>query len=66
MVQDLLDCFEKTTKVDLAHWPLRIETAKNPDNFGRWLARIYHTTEFGEMCVNAELLDRGLAVPYEK
>jgi micrococcal nuclease len=66
LVQDLLDCFEKTTKVDLAHWPLRIETAKDPDNFGRWLATIYFTTDFGEQSVNTELLDRGLAVPYEK
>lgn len=66
LVQDLLDTFEKTSKIDLACWPLRIETAKDPDNFGRWLARIFITTDFGESSVTAELLDRGLAVPYKK
>jgi micrococcal nuclease len=67
VVQSLLGCSEKTTKVDLAHWPLRIETAKNPDGFGRWLARIYFTTRGDiEVSVNAELLAAGLAVPYEK
>ncbi|MFQ5352340.1 MAG: thermonuclease family protein [Candidatus Binatia bacterium] len=65
-VQDLFDTFEKTTKIDLAYWPLRIETVKDPDNFGRWLARIFITTDFGESSVNAELIERGLAVPYEK
>ena len=65
-VKDMLDCFERTLKVDLAYWPLRIETAKDPDNFGRWLAKIYVTTLKGESSVNAELLDNGLAVPYEK
>lgn len=66
LVQEVLDCFEKTTKVDLAFWPLRIETEKNPDSFGRWLARIFWTDDDGEHCVNAELLDKGLAEPYEK
>lgn len=66
-VQEMLDCFEKTMLVDLGHWPLKIETAKNPDSFGRWLARIYFTDDAGvELSVNAELLSKGLAVPYEK
>jgi endonuclease YncB( thermonuclease family) len=65
-VMDLLDCFERTTVVDLATWPLRIETAKDPDNFGRWLAKIFFLHEDGtEGSVNAELLERGLASPYE-
>lgn len=65
LVQDLLDCFERTTIVDLAHWPLRIETEKDPDNFGRWLARIFFTDDGVERGVNAELLNAGLAKPYE-
>lgn len=66
-VQEMLDCFEKTMLVDLGHWPLKIETAKDPDNFGRWLARIYFMNDAGvELSVNAELLSKGLAVPYEK
>jgi endonuclease YncB( thermonuclease family) len=66
LVADLLNNFERTSKLDLSYWPLRIETAKDPDNFGRWLARIFLTTDAGEISVNAELLDRGLAVPYKK
>jgi len=65
LVQDLLDCFERTTVVDLAHWPLRIETAEDPDNFGRWLARIFFTDDGVERGVNAELLSAGLAEPYK-
>ena len=65
-VQGLLDTSEKTSKVDLKVWPLSIETAKDPDSFGRWLCRIFFTDDMGEMSVNAMLLERGLAVPYRK
>jgi len=65
-VQDLLETFEKTWDVNLKHWPLRIETAKDPDSFGRWLAQIFFTDDGIEKSVNAELLNAGLAVVYEK
>lgn len=65
-VQDVLDCPEKTLDMHLGFWPLRIETEKNPDSFGRWLCRIFWTDSFGEHSVNAELLERGLADPYKK
>jgi len=66
LVKELLDCFEKTMMVNLGHWPLRIETAKDPDNFGRWLARIYFMDGEEEKGVNAVLLEQGLAKPYER
>lgn len=72
LVQKMLARVEKTDLVNLSHWPLRIESAKDPDNFGRWLCRIFFMSEDSatggatEISVNAELLSRGLAVPYEK
>lgn len=74
LVQDLLDTFEKTWDVNLKTWPLRIESEKDPDNFGRWLCRIFFLIEedgeggieLVEKSVNAELLKEGLAKPYEK
>ena len=65
MVQELLDCFEKTWKVDLKYWPIRIETAK-ADSFGRWLARLFFLRDGKEVSVNGELMQANLAVPYEK
>lgn len=64
-VQEMFDIYEKTWKVDLRHWPLRIETEK-ADSFGRWLARIFFMNDGREISVGAELLREGLAVPYEK
>ena len=66
MVMDMLDCEETTWMVHLKEWPLRIETAKEPDNFGRFLARIFFMNDGAEISVNAELLREGLAVPYVK
>ena len=72
MVQDLLDTFEKTWDVNLKTWPLRIESAPDgdPDNFGRYLARIFFKVEKDgevvELSLNAELLREGLAKPYVK
>lgn len=66
LVQDLLDTFEKTWIVNLKEWPLRIESEKSADSFGRWLCRIYFSDDGVERCLNAVLLDEGLAVPYEK
>jgi endonuclease YncB( thermonuclease family) len=66
MVKDMLDCDETTWMVHLKEWPLRIETEKRPDNFGRWLARIFFMDGAIEVSVNAELLREGLAVPYVK
>jgi len=65
LVQRLLDTFTKTSKVDLSYWPLRIVTAKDPVNFGRWLCSIFFTTDGTEESVNAILMERDLAVPYE-
>lgn len=66
LVKDLLDCFETTWQVNLKEWPLRIETEKKPDSFGRWLARIFFTDDGVERSVQAELLKAQLAIPYEK
>jgi len=66
LVQDMLDCEETNWSVNLKEWPLRIESAKEPDNFGRWLARIFFIKDGEEASVNAVLLSEGLAVPYEK
>ncbi len=65
MVQDLLDTFERTHTVHLKTWPLRIETDQDPDNFGRWLCRIFFTIDGVERSVNSELLLAGLARPYK-
>ena len=65
-VQDMLDAEETNWSVHLKEWPLRIETAKEPDSFGRWLARIFFKKDGQEVSVNAELLKEGLATPYEK
>jgi len=48
---------------NLGRWPLRIETAKDPDHFGRWLARVYWTEDEtgAERCANEELVIVGLA-----
>lgn len=66
LVQDMLDCEETTWMVHLKEWPLRIETAKEPDSFGRFLARIFFMKDGKEVSVNAVLLSEGLAVPYVK
>jgi len=66
LVQDMLDAEETNWSVHLKEWPLRIESAKEPDSFGRWLARIFFKKDGKEVSVNAELLKEGLAVPYVK
>lgn len=66
LVQDMLDAEQTNWSVHLKEWPLRIETAKEPDSFGRWLARIFFKKDGEEHSVNAILLEEKLAVPYEK
>lgn len=61
-----LNCFERQGMVSLTDWPLRIETEKKPDSFGRWLVRIFYKEEGDEKSLNAMLLESNLAVPYEK
>jgi micrococcal nuclease len=46
----------------LEPWPLRIETFKDPDSFGRYLAKIYITLPEGEVCVNDWLVENGHAI----
>ena len=67
-VQQFLNCFHKTTKVDLAHWPIKIETerATGDDAFGRYLCRIFFELEGKEVSLNAQLLSMGLAEPYDE
>ena len=58
-------------QMDSAHpWHLRIETYRDPDSFGRWLANIY-TWEVlpgsaQEICINEKLIATGHAIPYTK
>lgn len=51
-------------------WNLRVETAKDPDCYGRWLAEIFYVPDsvgrYGEVSLNQELLDQGFAVLYKK
>jgi len=51
-------------------WNLRIETAKDPDCYGRWLAEVFYVPDsvgrYNEVSLNQELLDLGLAVLYKK
>jgi len=65
VVQELLECEEPTTQVDLNRWPLRIETRK-ADSFGRWLARITLVRDGEEINLASELLELGLAEPYKR
>lgn len=57
---------------DLDGWPLMIETLKDPDNFGRWLAKIWYTREDDsspvavETLINDELVFVGLAEEYRR
>lgn len=47
-------------------WPLKVETQKS-DAFGRWLANVWYTDRDGkEGHINQELLDSGLAIPYQR
>ena len=64
LVRVFLARVDKTYEVNLKTWPLRIESAPDTDNFGRWLCRIFFMREDVEVSVNAELLKRGLAVPF--
>lgn len=44
--------------------PVNIETYTDPDDFGRWLARIWVGPIGTGLNINQTLLDEGLAVPY--
>lgn len=43
-------------------WPLRIETEKDPDNFGRYICRIFYKLGDDEVCLNDKLVEFGHAV----
>jgi micrococcal nuclease len=43
-------------------WPLRIETERDPDSFGRYLCLIYFMGENSEVCLNHLLVEEGHAV----
>lgn len=46
-------------------WPLRLVTAKGADKYGRYLADVYYYADDQERHLNAELVDAGLATPYD-
>lgn len=46
-------------------WGLRIETEKDPDNFGRYICKIFYKYLDEEICLNDKLVELGLAV-YKK
>lgn len=56
-----LSCIEEDIE-----WPLRIETFRDPDSFGRYLAKIYVWEEIDgvaeEICINDHLVETGYAV----
>lgn len=39
--------------------------AKGCDSFGRWLCKVYYTTDSGTRLLNSELVDAGHAVYYQ-
>ena len=43
-------------------WPLRIETEKDPDSFGRYLCMIYFMEDGEEVCLNDRLVEDGHAI----
>lgn len=43
-------------------WPLRIETERDPDSFGRYLCLIYYMGEYSEVCLNHALVEDGHAI----
>lgn len=49
-------------------WPLMVTVNKDPDNFGRWLAKIeaYNETYGGHIDVGDKLIELKLAVPYRR
>lgn len=49
-------------------WPIKIETLKDPDNFGRWLAKVWYldSTKGFEVLLNDELILAGLAEAYRR
>lgn len=51
----------------LAGFPLRIDTKRDPDVFGRWLANVWYAPPGGApTLLNDELVARGLAKPYRR
>jgi len=48
-------------------WPLFLETLKDPDNFGRWLAKVWYKDPDGtEIMLNDELITVGLAEAFRR
>jgi len=43
-------------------WPLRIETERDPDSFGRYLCMIYFMEDGEEVCLNDRLVEDGHAI----
>jgi len=55
----------KPAVANLAVWPLRIRTERDPDSFGRYLAAVWFVGDTGtERELGAALVTAGLAVPY--
>ena len=51
---------------NMDEWPLRIQAKRDPDSFGRWLAKIWVHVGDQEICVNNEMLRLNLAVEYTR
>lgn len=48
-------------------WPLFLETLKDPDVFGRWLAKVWYKDPDGtEIMLNDELITVGLAEAFRR
>jgi micrococcal nuclease len=47
-------------------WPLYIETLKDPDSFGRFLAKVWYPSDGGLVMINDELVSSGHAVEYRR
>ena len=49
-------------------WPIKIETLKDTDSFGRWLAKVWYldSSKGFEVLLNDELIIMGLAEAYRR
>lgn len=63
----VIECLKPSLVIGIKRWPLKIESYKDPDNFGRWLVNLYYEDTNGvEKELNSELVSLGLAIVYKR
>lgn len=65
MIEWLKPSLGTLSTTEQVNWPLKVQTRKDPDNFGRWLVGIWCKVDDVELNVNVELVAIGLAIPYK-